>query len=81
MSLMSLQTLPILSRHDYDKSEEHSPPFERDIDVAKERRRPATIVHSSGSTGLPKSIEVAYARYTMEYPIGLGDRDFMTFPL
>jgi len=80
-SLMSLQTLPILPRHEYDKLEDHVPPFERDIDMAEERKRPATIVHSSGSTGLPKPIEVEHARYTMAYAIGPGDRDFMTLPL
>ena len=80
-SLMSLQTLPILSRRDYDTPEDTAPPFERDIDVAEERRRPAIIVHSSGSTGLPKPIEVVHARYTTAYAIGPGDRDFMTLPL
>lgn len=80
-SLMSLQTLPILSRHGYDTPEDAAPPFEREVDVAEERRRPATIVHSSGSTGLPKPIEVVHSRYTMAYAIGPGDRDFMTLPL
>ena len=81
VSLMSLQTLPILSRHEYGKPEDPEPPFERDIDAAEERRRPAIIVHSSGSTGLPKPVEVVHARYTMAYAIGAGDRDFMTLPL
>lgn len=81
VSLMSLQTLPILSRHDYDTPKGPAPPFERDIDVAEERRRPATISHSSGSTGLPKPIEVVHERYTMAYAIGPGDRDFVTLPL
>lgn len=81
VSLMSLQTLPILSRDEYDKPADPGPPFERDIDVAEDRRRPAIIVHSSGSTGLPKPIEVVHARYTMAYAIGPGDRDCMTLPL
>lgn len=80
-SLMSLQTVPILSRYDYDTSEDAAPPFERDVDVAEERKRLAVIVHSSGSTGLPKPIEVVHSRYTMAYDIGPGDRDFMTLPL
>ena len=80
-SLMSLQTLQILSRHGYDKARDLVPSFEREIDVAEERKRPATIVHSSGSTGLPKPIEVVHARYTMDYAIGPGNRDFMTLPL
>ena len=80
-SLLSVQTLPILCRRDYDTPRDLAPPFERDVDVAEERRRPATIVHSSGSTGLPKPIEVGHARYTMAYAVGPGDRDLMTLPL
>ena len=80
-SLMSLQTLPILFRHDYDTPGDAAPHFERDVDVDEERRRPASIVHSSGSTGLPKPIEVVHSRYTMAYDIGPGNRDFMTLPL
>ena len=78
MSLMSLQTLPILSRHLYDVE---GPRFERDINIVEERKRTAIIVHSSGSTGLPKPIEIVHARFTTEYPIGPGDRDFLTLPL
>ena len=81
VSLMSLQTLPMLSHHDYDRPNDSVLPFERDVDVAEERRRPATILHSSGSTGLPKPIQVAHARYTISYAIGPGDRDFVTLPL
>ena len=56
-------------------------PFDRQVNTDKERRRPAIIVHSSGSTGLPKPVEVGHARYTIAYAIGDGDRDFMTLPL
>lgn len=81
VSLTSSQVLPILSRNDYDKPGNSPLPFERDIDMAEERKRVATIVHSSGSTGLPKSIEVVHARYTIPYAIGPGDRDLVTLPL
>ncbi len=36
VSLMSMQKLPILSRHEYGKPEDPEPPFEGDIDVAEE---------------------------------------------
>ena len=81
MSLTSSQTLPILSRNDYDKPGNPPLSFEREFDVAEERKRAATIVHSSGSTGLPKPIEVAHTRYTVPYAIGPGDRDLVTLPL
>ena len=81
VSLTSSQTLPILSRNDFDKPGYPPLPFEREIDVAEEKRRAATIVHSSGSTGLPKPIEVVHARYTVPYAIGPGDRDLLTLPL
>ena len=79
--LTSSQILPILSRNDYDKPGNPPLPFERDIDVAEETKRAATISHSSGSTGLPKPIEVVHARYTIPYAIGPGDRDLVTLPL
>lgn len=80
-SLMPLQSMPLLSRHDYDTPDAPMLPFHRQVNMDEERRRPATIVHSSGSTGLPKPIEVVHARYTIAYAIGPGDRDFITLPL
>ena len=80
-SLLPLQTMPFLSRHEYDSPNAPMPPFHRPVNIDEERRRPAIIVHSSGSTGLPKPVEVGHARYTISYAIGTGDRDFMTLPL
>ena len=79
-SLMSLQKMPLLSRHNYETPEPGFP-FHKQVDMEKERTRPAIIVHSSGSTGLPKPIEVEHARYTIAYAVGSGDSDFMTLPL
>ena len=81
VSLTSSQILPILPRDDYDRPGNPPLPFVRDIDVAEEKNRAATIVHSSGSTGLPKPIEVVHSRYTIPYAIGPGDRDLITLPL
>ena len=80
-SLMSLQKIPTLSRHDYDTPDPPALQFNRQVNVDEERRRPAIIVHSSGSTGLPKPVEVGHARYTIAYAVGPGDSDFMTLPL
>ena len=80
-SLMSLQKMPLISRQDYDTPEQPGLPFHRQFDVDEERKRPAIIVHSSGSTGLPKPVDVGHARYTVAYAVGPGDSDFMTLPL
>lgn len=78
---MPVQTISILSRSGYDKPGSTKAFFRRNVDVTEERKRYATIAHSSGSTGLPKSIGITHARHTQLYPIGPGNRDFMTLPL
>ena len=78
---MSLQKMPLLSRHDYDTAEPPGLPFHRQVNIDEERRRPAIIVHSSGSTALPKPVEIGHSRYTIAYAVGLGDSDFITLPL
>ena len=80
-SLMSFQKMALLSRHNYETPEPPGLPFDRQVNMDEKRRRPAIIVHSSGSTGLPKPIEVGHARYTIAYAVGSGDSDFMTLPL
>lgn len=78
---MSGQTLSILPRSGYDRPGSTEAPFRRIVDIAEERKRYATIAHSSGSTGLPKPIGITHARHTQPYSIGPGNRDFMTLPL
>ena len=81
-SSMPVQILPILRRPEFNTPKKSpSTRFERDVDIEEERKRTATIGHSSGSTGLPTSFEVGHARYTMFYPLGPGDRDLFTLPL
>lgn len=53
-AVMSVQTLSILSRSGYDRPESTEVSFHRNMDLTEEKKRYATISHSSGSTGLPK---------------------------
>lgn len=80
-AVTSAQTLSILPRSGYDRPGSIEVPFHRNVNLAEERKRYAIIVHSSGSTGLPKPTGFTHARYTQPYPIGPGKRDFMTLPL
>lgn len=77
----TVRTIATISRSEYDRVESSCPMFVREVDVMEEKKRCAAIVHSSGSTGLPKPIYFTHARYTIPYEIGPGDRDFVTLPL
>lgn len=78
---MGVTTLPMRSRPDYNVSIEDSRPFVREFDVWEEKERYAAIMHSSGSTGLPKPIYCKHTRFTQPYETGPGDRDLFTLPL
>ena len=80
-SLLFVQTLPVLMRRQYQVQCDTKERFVRDFDPEEEAKKPATIAHSSGSTGLPSSVEIGQGRYTTFYPIGPGDRDLNTLPL
>ncbi|KAL8824145.1 MAG: hypothetical protein Q9191_005269 [Dirinaria sp. TL-2023a] len=80
-SRIPLQSFPILTRKKFDQPGDPKPPFERAFDPEEEAKRPATIAHSSGSTGLPTSVEIGHGRYTNFYAIGPGDLDLNTLPL
>ena len=74
--------IPFLRRTGFDVPPSHEPLLVRDIDKAKEADRLAIIMHSSGSTGLPKPIYTNHKRYIqLSNPIGPGTRDFMTLPM
>lgn len=78
---MAVRVLPIMSREKYDKAHDRSPAFVREYDIATEEQRYAIILHSSGSTGLPKPIYVKQKKIPEPINIGPGDRDFVTLPL
>jgi acyl-CoA synthetase (AMP-forming)/AMP-acid ligase II len=60
---LSLKLLPILTRPEYDTPDDASPPFERTgIDGEKETLKKLIMMHSSGSTGLPRPIFYTHKR-------------------
>ncbi|CAO1598011.1 hypothetical protein XANCAGTX0491_001788 [Xanthoria calcicola] len=78
----SIMAIPILRRTGFDVPPSREPLLVRDIDKAKEADRSAIILHSSGSTGLPKPMYTNQKRYVqLSNPIGPGARDFMTLPM
>jgi len=78
---MSVKVVPMISREQYDRSEDRSPSFVREVEMTSEEQRCAVILHSSGSTGLPKPIYVTHKKFAEPCNIGPGDRDFVTLPL
>ncbi|KAK4691546.1 hypothetical protein P7C71_g5477, partial [Lecanoromycetidae sp. Uapishka_2] len=69
------------SRKDFEKLESAEPRFERDnIDRELEKHHCFVILHSSGSTGLPKPINLPHKRLMMHIPPPKGKIDFSTFP-
>ena len=71
----------MMPRREYDVVEGGSPMFVREADVMKEKKNVAAIVHSSGSTGLPKPIYCMHTRFTTPYTVGPGNRELFTVPL
>ena len=78
---MSVRAVPLMSRAEYDKREDQSATFTRGYDIISEEQRCAVILHSSGSTGLPKPIYVTHKKFAEPCNIGPGERDFITLPL
>ena len=76
-----VQTQPILSRLGYDMVESIEPVFFRIVNRDEERDKVVIIMHSSGSTGLPKPIYTKYNRYTLPSLPGPGSKDMITLPL
>jgi len=58
----ALQTFSILPRSIYDNLDDTSPLFSRNIDPITEQNRRYIMLHSSGSTGLPKPIHYTNSR-------------------
>ena len=59
-----MQMFHMLTRDKYDVSNQEIAPFVRDINITEERNRTCVVMHSAGSTGLPKAMEVTHARFT-----------------
>ncbi|KAL8958002.1 MAG: hypothetical protein Q9193_004858, partial [Seirophora villosa] len=78
---ISVQAVPLLRRAWFDRPPTDGPPLTRDIDKAKEAERTVVIMHSSGSTGLPKPIYVNHKWHTQPDQASVGTKDFTTLPL
>lgn len=78
---ISVQAVPLLRRAWFDRPPTDGPPLTRDIDKAKEAERTVVIMHSSGSTGLPKPIYVNHKWHTQPGQASVGTKDFTTLPL
>lgn len=59
----------------------HTARFQRETELVNEEDTIAFIVHSSGSTGLPKPIYQTHRQCLSNYAVGSGMRAFVTLPL
>ena len=73
----SVKSVPIVCREDFDKPGVDEPPIPRaEVDPLSV----VTILHSSGSTGLPKAIYLSHKRLMTRTPPSTGRVEFTTFP-
>jgi len=71
----------MVGRGDFDKPGSKEPRYQRDhIDRGVEKNWTLAILHSSGSTGLPKPIYLPHKRLMMKIPPPKGQIEFNTFP-
>jgi acyl-CoA synthetase (AMP-forming)/AMP-acid ligase II len=80
--LPTLTSFPIPSREEYDSpTHEHTPPFERrNVDLVKEHHRGYLMLHSSGSTGLPKPISFSNKRLMVTFLTAQPHKAFQSVP-
>ncbi|KAI1128311.1 hypothetical protein F5Y10DRAFT_240709 [Nemania abortiva] len=71
--------LPILSHSDYYRKD--APVFVRYYDAEYESKKIAVILHSSGSTGLPKPIWLSHSSCTAAFAVNMDMRSLLTSPL
>jgi acyl-CoA synthetase (AMP-forming)/AMP-acid ligase II len=74
-----VKSFPIPTRQDYDANPP-SPCFQRTFDREEEHQRPALIMHSSGSTGLPKPVTVSHRALLTHALQGAGMNNFNPLP-
>ena len=73
----SAKSVPIVRRGDFDKPGPDESPVPH---VKVDPSSVVTILHSSGSTGLPKSIYLTHKRLMTRTPPSKGSVEFTTFP-
>jgi len=79
-SQMTCTSMPRINAEDY-RPTFNVPRFFRQCDKAKESRKIAWIIHSSGSTGFPKPIFISNFACLANFQKGLGFRSFTVSPL
>ena len=79
--LVQIKTIIQTSRADFDKPTGIEAPFQRqDMNRDAEKEWTLAILHSSGTTGLPKSIYLSHRRIMMKTPAPKGQNELSTFP-
>ena len=78
---VQIEMLNLISREDFDKPASKEPQFQRqNMNRLLEKEWTLGILHSSGSTGLPKPIYLSHRRLLMKIPAPKGQTEFNTFP-
>ena len=75
-----IYTLCVPSRSDYDRPPSDEPYFIRDYDRKSENEQVALIIHSSGSTGLPKPVFLSHKALLTHPTQGSGLHNFNALP-
>ena len=79
--LIQIERMDLISREDFDKPASKELHFRRlNIDRQAEKEWPVAILHSSGSTGLPKPLYLPHRRLMMKIPKPKGQTELNTFP-
>ena len=73
--------LPVTEAHVYDLPAPSGTRYSRRLDGIAASKRTAFIIHSSGSTGLPKPILQTHSSCLANYSVSPGYRAFLTLPL
>ena len=76
-----LESFPLLDHNTWVDKTPLSPRFRRKTELQEEENTVAFIVHSSGSTGLPKPIYQTHRQCLSNYATGSGMRALVTLPL
>ncbi|ATZ47711.1 hypothetical protein BCIN_03g00210 [Botrytis cinerea B05.10] len=78
---LEVSRYPLLKQSQYDIKAPLNPRFPRSVGTALDSTRNSFIIHSSGSTGLPKPIFQTHAACLSNYSNSFGYRAFLTLPL
>ncbi|KAI2467247.1 L-aminoadipate-semialdehyde dehydrogenase [Annulohypoxylon bovei var. microspora] len=76
-----LSQFTMLTGSVYGKTDSTGSRFQRPVKIEDEAQKVAFILHSSGSTGLPKPIYQSHRSCLTNYSVGSGLRAFITLPL